>query len=349
MEKTITLEAFLNAYKKAIQSLYTTTEAKQYHLEPANDTSFHSTIFRKAGLVYNRNENTVKAYTLEDLTNVVKDTNEKYEEYDKGQDYSDTVRSKGKLRYVALSDVFYTALNSLGLTELANQLKYVSLKKDEKEPETKTDAQVLEETLYKVGVKKEDTKVHEAIARLNEAVKRINEFIGTIHGVPSDEDKKKLVALKDTLEVVIEDGKRFAHQKDLDEAMKNANDTFAKIIEIQEDKSSLKQEKQEVPKMKDTKQAQNIEEMIPAVLEAIPAMIQRGVKASEELTEANNKINELRNKVEELEKQLEETSKSTELPEDDEELFNIAKEAVNKIGDKTKLKDLGMVIMMKAL
>ena len=346
MEKSVELEVFFDAYKKAVDKLFSSTEAKQNHLVPANATSFHRTMLRKAGVEPNEISE-CKAYTEQHLINIVNDTNSKYEEYNNGE-YSEGVSSKGKLRYVSFSDVFYTTLESLGFQDIAKGLKYTTLK-DTKPVEVaeKSDMQVLEETLNKVGAgpKKQQDEMDELITTLNESVEKISKFVKTYSGALSDENNKKLNSFREALEVVIEDSKRFDGNDKLNAAVERAQGILSDI----NDKQNIVVENKEEAKVKDVKQVQNIEAMIPAVLEAIPEMLKRGVKASEELTTKNEEINELKNKIEELEKQLEESVSSTKLPNDDDELFNIAKEAVNKISDKGKLKDLGMVIMMKAL
>ena len=93
----------------------------------------------------------------------------------------------------------------------------------------------------------------------------------------------------------------------------------------------------------------DIEALIPSVLEAIPKFLQKGHEAAEENDKLKAEIESLKAANDELTKQLDEVKNKSTLPTNEDELVKLAKEVVNKIDDKSKLKDIGMVIMMKAL
>ena len=91
------------------------------------------------------------------------------------------------------------------------------------------------------------------------------------------------------------------------------------------------------------------ESMIPAVLEAIPKLLKRGNQSIKDLDKAKETIESLNAEIKDLKQQIENNKNSVTLPNSEDKIFDFAKKAIDKIDDKSKLKDLGMIIMMKAM
>jgi len=360
MGVSVKIKDFYEAYLASVKKLYSSSAAKQNHLEPANQTSFLRTIARKAGI---STTSIGDSYTEANIIAIINDTNSKYEEYKNGDDYSSNVRSKGKIRYEAFSDVLYMTLASLGLSSIADKLLYTKFAKKEQNDEQKTDVQVLEETLSRVGAdddKKVKALADNAVKNLKDAIDKVEKFIDMVVGVPTVEERNKIIKLLEALGSTIKDGSNIK-DKEVSDIIATAKVVFHKADEVLNRNGMVKDEslkklqehfngKEETTmSTKEAKQIQNIESMIPAVLDAIPEILARGNKARQELASATERNDSLLQEIEELKKKVTEAENSSKLPEGDDALFDLAKEAINKIEDKAKLKDLGMVIMMKAL
>jgi hypothetical protein len=245
--------------------------------------------------------------------------------------------------------------------------------KDEKEEEKN------EEPANELKLDVYDLDANVAILEMSEG--KIDEKIAEyqIKKNLTDKDKEHLEAVVHKLEDVIINAKRFIDNADsVDENIKKlvdkgewqidklynmidddsdnngeATDADIQRLKAHFDGDEEKEEEITVTKnpFKNTSKndSVDIEALIPSVLEAIPKFLQKGHEASEENDKLKAEIESLKAANDELTKQLDEAKNKSTLPTNEDELVKLAKEVVNKIDDKSKLKDIGMVIMMKAL
>jgi hypothetical protein len=245
--------------------------------------------------------------------------------------------------------------------------------KDEKEEEKN------EEPANELKLDVYDLDANVAILEMSEG--KIDEKIAEyqIKKNLTDKDKEHLEAVVHKLEDVIINAKRFIDNADsVDENIKKlvdkgewqidklynmidddsdnngeATDADIQRLKAHFDGDEEKEEEITVAKnpFKNTSKndSVDIEALIPSVLEAIPKFLQKGHEATEENDKLKAEIESLKAANDELTKQLDEAKNKSTLPTNEDELVKLAKEVVNKIDDKSKLKDIGMVIMMKAL
>ena len=245
--------------------------------------------------------------------------------------------------------------------------------KDEKEEEKN------EEPANELKLDVYDLDANVAILEMSEG--KIDEKIAEyqIKKNLTDKDKEHLEAVVHKLEDVIINAKRFIDNADsVDENIKKlidkgewqidklynmidddsdnngeATDADIQRLKAHFDGDEEKEEEITVAKnpFKNTSKndSVDIEALIPSVLEAIPKFLQKGHEAAEENDKLKAEIESLKAANDELTKQLDEVKNKSTLPTNEDELVKLAKEVVNKIDDKSKLKDIGMVIMMKAL
>lgn len=366
LKTNIPAEEFFNVYVATIKELYTDSFIKQNHLEPSNLTSFKKAMSRKAGVSLEARDE--KAYTPKDLENIVNDTNSKYEEYANGN-YTQELRKKGEGRYVLFSNLFSAVLVRLGYPEIAEKLKYTDEKSKADKPAPKTDEEVLNSALADakatagITETEEDKELNSKIELLKACEEKVNQKI-------DEGDAKVLGEVFEKLDDTIKNAKAYnetAKDSQLGELitrLEAQSDKIGTIIfgdksvsdaDIEKLKAHFNGEDEEEDTMKKENPFEkkssgvDIEALIPEVLQAIPKFLQQGHDAAKENSELRAKIKKLEDENNDLIVKLEEAGKAAALPTDEDELVKLAKEVVNKIEDKGKLKDIGMVIMMKAL
>ena len=362
------VDEFFNVYIATIHELYTESFIKQNHLEPSNITSFKKAMSRKAGVsLGSRTDDS--SYTKKDLQNIVKDTNSKYEEYATG-DYTQELRRKGEGRYMLFSNLFSAVLKKLGLSDIAEGLKYTDEKVAASKSETqKTDAEVLKDTLAEAKATAEPEK-NEENKELDSKIELLEACEKKVGEIDKNTEEKIISEVLNKLNSTIESAKKYnktANNSRLSKLIEKCiaqserlkslipgNDT-ASDADIQRLKDHFEGKDEEETTMKKEnpfekkKSDVDIESLIPEVLEAIPKFLKQGHEAAKENKELQEKIKKLKDENSDLIAKLEEAKQATTLPTDEDELVKLAKEVVNKIDDKGKLKDIGMVIMMKAL
>ena len=335
------VDQFYDTYIATIRDLYTASFIAQNHLEPSTKSSFQRAMSKRAGISLDIREDT-KQYTHDDLVAIVNDTNAKYEEYANG-DYSESTKTRGIARYRLMSTVLKEAFIRLGYDDIAAMFKYTD--DNDEEQSTNDDVSVVKEQEEDITVKKNTEMLRESLA----AVKaKIKEFSAKDL---SDEDKeiiRKLdSALKDTIKSAAKcvDGR--PNVDDLKDLIRQGEEYVMKLEDIiaGENKEKLEQIVAQQPESSERTVVREFEVPftdIVKVLKILPGFV-------ENLQGAIEQNKELKEQVQELKKEINAVKQQTVLPTGEDDLVKLAKEIINKIEDKSKLKDIGMVIMMKAL
>lgn len=344
------VDDFYNNYTQTLRELYSDSFISQNNLKPTTQNSFQRVMSKRAGISLDKREE--KIYTEEDLAAIVKDTNEKYEEYTNGS-YSESVKKRGQTRYVLMATVLQETFKRLGYQELAAQFKYV-----QKQEKTTEDNIIKAYNDAESATAEEDTSVKENIKLLRDSLSTIQKKIKEYekHGV-SDKEEETIHKVIETLTDTLDSARRCSEgkegNKELNDLIKKGELTIQKLNEI------LKTQKEKGVTMAESNKA---------ALESVKASLQEGeVTSCEDVYATINKaavlipgvIQELNNlkddyrilwqQNQEYAKALEENKKQQELSNNEDELVQLAKQVIAKIEDKGKLKDIAMVIMMKAM
>lgn len=336
------VDRFYDTYVKTIRDLYTASFIAQNHLEPSTQSSFQRAMSKRAGVSLDEREDT-KQYTVDDLTAIVNDTNAKYEEYSQG-DYSESTRTRGEARYRLMSTVLKETLTRLGYVDIAEKFKYAENSKNTAE-ENINEA-------YNAALaaeQEEDTAVKENIELLKNSLSVIKDKIaGFSEKTLSAQDKETLGKIKVALEDTVKSAKKCTEGKnnvdDLKELIKQGEQYAMKLQDMITNDSVQKLEQvtqtvTDTPIAKDTEISYN---NIMQVLKVLPSFV-------EKLQETASQNTALLKQVQDLKTEMDSVKAQTSLPDDDEALVGIAKDIINKINDKNKLKDLVMVIALKTL
>lgn len=335
------VDQFYNSYVETIRNLYTDSFISQNHLEPSTCSSFQRAMSKRAGISLDKREDT-KQYTKDDLAAIVADTNSKYEEYSFG-DYSEGTKTRGEARYRLLSTILKATLSKLGYDDIASQFKYAEDSKDTVEEN------VDQSYSAALAAEKEDTtEVRQNIELLRSSLSSIKIKIEEFSKKKlSTQDKESLQKLKDTLKDTVESAVKCAEGRDdasvLVELIEQGKEYIMKIQEILDDKK--KEELQQVSQQKDIVVADQSEvpyNDIMRVLKVLPSFVER-------LQEVVKQNEELLAQVNSLKAEVETVKKKKMMPENEEDLVQLIKEAASLIHDKNNLKDVALFIALKGM
>lgn len=329
LTSSLPIDRFFETYVATIRNLYSASFIAQNHLEPATKSSFQRSMSKRAGFSVDKQGDPLQ-YSQNDLLSIVEDTNKKYEEYTKG-DYSESTKARGQSRYRLLSDILHETLSQLGYQDIANKLKYTG------------DQSTVNKNTITTESKEEDAAVKKNIKILKESLTTIGDKIKELSEKPlSDQDKENLVKIKDSLKETIESANKCVKSKsdtaELKTLVQQGEEYIMKIQELLADKN-LEQTLQSSVTSTTTPGAysttNDILTEIPLFVDKIKAIVQR----NEELLAT----------VKQLKEEVETVKQQTVLPDNDDELVQLIKETINKVEDKTKLKDIVMLIALKVM
>ena len=349
----LSVNDFYDNYTQTLRELYSESFIVQNNLQPATQNSFQRAMSKRAGISLDKREE--KSYTEQDLEAIVKDTNDKYEEYANGS-YSDSVKKRGQTRYILMATVLKETFKRLGYHELAEQFKYVQ----DQEKTTADNVIKAYHDAEDTEDETEDTSVEENIKLLKDSLTTISQKINEYEDkYMSDKDKKVLnkvmTALKDTIdsakncvdgkqdtaelsdlitegEALIKKGESILAGKQHTMSKEESNQTVLESL-----KETLEEKQDNIPNSKVT----DFDILIKAA-SMLPDVVF-------EIRTLKEKVTVLSDEKEKLEQELAAADKKAALPEGEDELVHLAKQVINKIEDKGKLKDIAMVIMMKAM
>lgn len=326
---SLPVDRFFETYVATIRNLYESNFIAQNHLEPTTKSSFQRSMSKRAGISVDKREDSSQ-YSKDDLLSIVEDTNMKYEEYTKG-DYSESTKARGQTRYQLLSDILYATLSKLEYQDVAEKLKYTGKK------------QAINKNTVTTEDKGEVTAVKKNVKILKESLTTIEEKIKELSGKSlSNQDKENLMKVQNSLKETIESAKKCVKSKsdtaELKTLIQQGEEYIMKIEELLTDKN-LKQTLQSSVASTTTfdvnSSTDDILTKIPIFVDKIKAIVQRN--------------EELLTTVKQLKEEIETVKQQTVLPDDDDALVQLIKEAVNKVEDKTKLKDIVMLIALKVM
>lgn len=354
------VDEFYNSYVTTLRKLYTDSFIASNNLQPETQNGFQRAMSKRAGISLDGRN--AKVYTEKDLKAIVQNLNDKFEEYSTGP-YSAPVKKRGEARYCLLSTVLKQTLVSLGYDTIAADIKH-----DEKGC-TKDSDNVMK--AYEGLVKAEDEedkavkKSYDALKTALSAVKgKIKQYTEKGDNL-SDTDKTSVKKLMATLQDTIDSAARCVMGKDnVDDLRSLVSEGEAYVQELQD--ILLKPSKEDLNKLQQKFNEGNDEKL--TIVSNAPAAVQESETTScEDVYATINKaavlipgvIQELNNlkddyrilwqQNQEYAKALEENKKQQALPDNEDELVLLAKQVINKIEDKGKLKDIAMVLMMKAM
>lgn len=342
------VDKFYNTYVETIRRLYEENFIVKNNLVPSSQESFNRSMSKKADISIEKRD--VKAYTVSDLRAIVEDTNAKYEEYS-SDSYSASVKSKGRARYILLSTILKETFLRLGYDDLAKELKYTE--------KNITAAENLVASTLQEEKKEEDDSMASNVELLKSSLSIAKSTVLSYDdGKLSNKDKEKLKKLSVTLKDVLDktagsiSGKKGTN--DIRDLISQGEQLVARIQDMIAGKV-----------VEDIKEEIGSDVVIPfeditRTLKVLPGLImnyQNLISDHDELLNENkllyNDLQEktreciaLQNKCEELKNKV---ANSYNISDNEDELVKLAKEIINKISDRNKLKDIGMVIMMKAL
>lgn len=326
---SLPVDKFFETYVATIRNLYGSSFIAQNHLEPATKSSFQRSMSKRAGISVDKREDSSQ-YSKDDLLSIVEDTNVKYEEYTKG-DYSESTKARGQARYRLLSDILHATLSQLGYQDVAEKLKYTG------------DRQAVTKDTVTTEDKEETAAVKKNVKILKESLTTISEKLKKLSEKPlSDQDRESLAKVKESLKETIESAKKCVKSKsdsaELKTLVQQGEEYIMKIQELLTDKN-LEQTLQSSVTPTTTpgagSTADDILTEIPLFVDKIKAIVQR----NEELLAT----------VKQLKEEVEIVKQKTVLPDDDDALVQLIKETVHKVEDKTKLKDIVMLIALKVM
>lgn len=333
------VDRFYDTYVETIRDLYTASFISQNHLEPSTQSSFQRAMSKRAGVSLDEREDT-KQYTVDDLMAIVNDTNAKYEEYSQG-DYSESTRTRGEARYRLMSTVLKETLTRLGYTDIAEKFKYAEASKN-------TAEENIDEAYHSAlaAEQEEDVTVKENTDLLKNSLSVIKEKIEEFSKKElSVEDKEVLRKIKTALEDTVKSAKKCVEGKSnvnsLTELIAQGEQYVMKLQEMIASESAQKLE-QVTQGIKETAVEEMSYDNVMQVLKVLPSFVER-------LQDAVKQNEILLKQVQELKAEVDTVKAQTVLPDDDEALVGIAKDIINKINDKNKLKDLVMVIALKTI
>lgn len=340
------VDEFYNTYIATIRELYSESFIAQNHLEPSTKSSFQRAMSKRAGISLDTREDT-KQYTKDDLIAIIEDTNAKYEEYVRG-DYSESIRTRGEARYRLMSTVLRETLIRLGYPDIADMFKYAEKSQGTADKNIET---VCDEVITVKKDQEDDITVKKNIELLQNSLSVIKDKIAEFSSKElSEQDKESLKKLNSTLTDTLKSAVKCVEGKngfeDLKSLIKQGEEYSMRLEDIIA--STGREKLQQMVQEADTPEKVTVEQFevsydsIVKVLKVLPGFV-------EQLQEAVKERDKLQQQVYELQKEIETVKAQNVLPGNEDELVKTAKEIINKIEDKTKLKDIGMVIMMKAL
>lgn len=346
MTVKLPVDEFYNTYIATIRDLYSESFIAQNHLEPSTKSSFQRAMSKRAGISLDTRED-MKQYTREDLITIIENTNAKYEEYING-DYSESIKTRGEARYRLMSTVLRETFIRLGYKDIADMFKYAEKGQDTADDNIEA---AYNEVINVERDQEDDITVKKNIELLQTSLSVIDEKIKEFSVKElSEQDRESLrklnVALQDTLNSAVKCIAGKSGFEDLQNLIKQGEEYSMKLEDIIA--NTGKEKLQQVVNETSTPERTVVEQFeipyddIMKVLKVLPSFV-------EQLQGVANERDMLAQQVKELKKEVETTKAKTVLPNDEDELVKTAKEIINKIEDKTKLKDIGMVIMMKAL
>ena len=348
------VDEFYNSYVTTLRKLYTDNFIASNNLQPETQNGFQRAMSKRAGIsLDNRN---AKAYTEKDLKAIVQNVNDKFEEYANGP-YSAPVKKRGEARYCLLSTVLKQTLVSLGYDTIAAGIKHGedSCAKDSDNVMKAYDGLVKAEEEEDKAVKKSYDALKAALTAVKSKVKQYSEKGSNL----SDDDRTSIKKLMATLQDTINSAARCVTGKDdADDLRSLVSEGESCVTELQnillkpskEDLNRLQQkfnegndaEESAAVKSDDISSCEDVYATISKAATLIPGVIQ-------ELNNLKDDYRILWQQNQEYAKTLEENKKQSALPESEDELVQLAKQVIAKIEDKSKLKDIAMVIMMKAM
>lgn len=340
------VDEFYNTYIATIRDLYSESFIAQNHLEPSTKSSFQRAMSKRAGISLDTRDDT-KQYTKEDLIAIIEDTNAKYEEYVHG-DYSESIKTRGEARYRLMSTVLRETLIRLGQKEIADMFKYAEKGQDTAEENIET---AYNEAVTADKNQESDTTVKKNIELLQNSLAiikdKIKEFsVKELSEQDRDSLRKLNTALTDTLSSAAKCAEGRTGVEDLNDLIRQGEEYSMKLEDIisGNGREKLEQMSQQAatPERATIKQFEVSYESILQVLKVLPGFV-------EQLQSAVDERDKLLQQVKDLKQEIDTVKAQTVLPSSEDDLVKTAKEIINKIEDKTKLKDIGMVIMMKAL
>lgn len=348
------VDEFYNSYVTTLRKLYTDNFIASNNLQPETQNGFQRAMSKRAGIsLDNRN---AKAYTEKDLKAIVQNVNDKFEEYANGP-YSAPVKKRGEARYCLLSTVLKQTLISLGYDTIAAGIKYGedSCAKDSDNVMKAYDGLVKAEEEEDKAVKKSYDALKAALTAVKSKVKQYSEKGSNL----SDDDRTSVKKLMATLQDTIDSAAHCVTGKDDTNDLRSlVSEGESYVTELQdillkpskEDLDKLQQkfnegsngEEPAAVKGDDISSCEDVYATISKAAALIPGVIQ-------ELSNLKDDYRILWQQNQEYAKTLEENKNQSALPEGEDELVQLAKQVISKIEDKGKLKDIAMVIMMKAM
>lgn len=329
------VDTFYDTYVETVRNLYDTSFIAQNHLEPATKSSFQRVMSKRAGISLDEREDT-KQYTKADLDAIVTDTNLKYEEYLKGS-YSDSTKARGEARYRLLSTVLKETFLRLGYDDLAEKFIYAENSKDTVE-ENVNEAY---KTALVAEQEEEDSTVKKNVEMLKGSLETVKQKIKEFSSKElSDKDREVLQKLHNSLKDTIDSAAKVAEGKsnvqELTDLIKQGEECIVQIQDmLSEEKVQNILSRKDTQTVKEDKDVDNILSMLPKFIEGVKTVVQK----NEELLQ---QINALKTEVETVKQQ-------TVLPDNDDALIGFIKDAINAVQDNKRLKDIGMLILMKTM
>lgn len=347
----LSVDDFYTNYTQTLRELYSDSFISQHNLQPTTQNSFQRVMSKRAGISLDKRED--KSYTEEDLAAIVKDTNDKYEEYANGS-YSDSVKKRGQTRYILMATVLQETFRRLGYKQLAEQFKYVQ------QQEKTTEDNIIKAYHDAESAETEDTEVKNNVSLLKESLETINKKIqGYENRTLSDKEREIVEKLTTTLSETIDSAKRCATGKnnvtELTTLIADGENVLQKLKKLAEQKNMSKEDtnKAILESMRAALPEDPAEEDKVISCEDTYAVISKAVAlipgVIQELNNLKDDYRILWQQNQEYAKTLEENKKQQALPDNEDELVLLAKQVINKISDRGKLKDIAMVLMMKAM
>lgn len=333
------VDQFYNSYVETIRALYTDSYIAQNHLEPSTCSSFQRVMSKRAGIALDKRED-AKQYTKDDLIAIIADTNSKYEEYSLG-DYSESTKARGEARYRLLSTVLKATFLKLGYDDIASQFKYAEDSKDT--PEENVDK------AYNTAVtaEKEDAEdVRKNIELLRSSLSsvriKIDEFSRKELSEQDKNDLQKLKnILKDTIESAVKCAKGKSDTKVLNELIEQGKGYVMRIQDMLDDKKKTEIEQLSQEEIV-VDQSEIPYDDIIRISKVLPQLVQK----LQDMVSQNEK---LLKQVNDLKTEMSTIETKTMMPESEEDLVQLIKEAANLIHDKNNLKDVALFIALKGM
>lgn len=373
-------DKFHDTYVHFLRKLYDDQFIRNYHFTVDDPVSFRRTFANKAGIkdIAQRTEHTV--FTKEEMDTIVEDTNNKYEECATGK-YTKSIAERQMRRYRVMSRVLKETLTELGFKEAADKLLYTDELEEEPQPifvppQEAQDKKL--ETLEKAKHAQNILTLNKHTEAFKAFVKNANKHLSILEGLETlgKEIKEELLQaqkeFQDNIDRTYEYLDKFKEYPEAEEFKKLVETTAADFLErfkklqnipMKPEQESIQdiQKKEEVISPEETYAAAEDHQLSlnNSVATLIPLMTEELKKflchCATKISEDEKTIAKLTEHIADLYSTIKVGNETIErfisaqpaLPEDEEELYLLVQQGMEKISDKSKIKELVMSGMKK--